>query len=697
MMNDAQNIKPFMGEYLSRLGVDIQKAQKANTACPVCKRGEDTGCFHYYRDTEKVKCFSCGFGGDIVDLYQEMTGTEKAEAFEALRVMFNVADYSDTKTEVRNSVATMKPKAEKAEKILDPKASAPVLQEKNYTEYYLQCQNNVGKVDYWHKRGLTDRTIEKFMLGYDPNSDRVIIPVSPVYYKARRINDDTNKPKYYNPSGAKIDFLNSVVLQFTERPIFLVEGEIDAMSIDQAGGNAIALSSTTNVEKFIELLNERRNSGNDLYRFPFVLSFDEDESGKKATEKASELLTKAGIPHITDNSFFIGCKDANEALMKDADLFAAELQRVEAEAVGVMESARKKALEEYRAKSQMVSKIDSLFEYQTGIASKAISTGIEALDSALDGGLYPGAMYSIGAGTGAGKTAFVLQIADNIAKAGRDVLYISLELPDVELIARSCSRISYTSAKRYTDTSTARNIMRGNFYTDKAEELAYNAISRYSAEIAPCIYVAAPDDIRDFNRKKVAELVKEHKRITGNSPVVILDYLQILQYEPGEERLSDKQKIDRDVIEMKSLAKQMQTPVIVVSAINRNSYKDTEKGLESFKESGSIEYTSDVAIVLNVANKTDTESMTEDALERQKFIPKKIDMRILKNRYGSTGTVKAFFMPMFGYYSTESVFTGATKYSLTEEEKSLFYARMPDVLPEKQSDPKKKQQSKLSF
>lgn len=702
-MDDIQELRPYMADYLQRLGVDTTKAKRGNTICPVCGGGRNTGCFHLYDGNGKVNCFSCGFNGDIVDLYKAINGVDTTEAIKALKREYNIADGKSNM--INSSAITTKKTATAKATSADLKEEKPV---KTYLESYDEWHNNLQsaeyqKVRYWEdERGLNDNTIEKFNLGYDIASGRAIIPVSPSYYKARLIGDKDNRGnnvKYMNPGGVQVEFLNIAFLMQKERPVFIVEGEVDAISICQAGGLAVALSSADNAVKFVERAKDYLQD----IEYPLIIAFDNDGESKtaEAVEKHSrEMQAKLhgyGVPFIVDNSFFIGCKDANEALKKDYFIFAAEVQRVEETAKGVYEAARRQALEDYQKRAQIVHRIDSLFEYQQGECSKPLPTGFDTLDSLLDGGLYPGGMYSIGAGTGAGKTAFVLQVADYMAKCGRDVLYISLELPDVEIISRSCSRLSYENAQNVNQASISRAFMRGQYVNAEAEETAYTTIAGYSANIAPHFYIAAPDDIRDFHRDTIKSIVCEHKRITGVAPVVFVDYVQILQGAPGEERLSDKQKTDRDIIALKTLAKQLKTPVVVVSSINRTNYgDDKEQGLDSFKESGIIEYTSDVAIILQKTKEKDSEDgkpITELEQAREKHIPKKINVKILKNRYGSRGVVRMFFMPMFGYYTTSEIYDRPTAYKLSQDEKTLRCIALDptEEQPKKDKKPQPKQ------
>lgn len=99
----------------------------------------------------------------------------------------------------------------------------------------------------------------------------------------------------------------------------------------------------------------------------------------------------------------------------------------------------------------IASKIDSFKRHIAETANiKPISTGFKNLDNILGGGLYAG-LYIIGAVSSLGKTTFSLQIADQIATSGTDVLIFSLEMATNELIAKSVSRLTY---KRHRKTKT---------------------------------------------------------------------------------------------------------------------------------------------------------------------------------------------------------------------------------------------------
>src|SRR5699024_5813442 len=89
----------------------------------------------------------------------------------------------------------------------------------------------------------------------------------------------------------------------------------------------------------------------------------------------------------------------------------------------------------------------------------------------------------------------------------------------------------------------------------------------------------------------------------GNKPVVVIDYLQILQ--PKDPRASDKQNTDWAVLDLKKISRAYNIPIIGISSFNRDNYKEAVN-MASFKESGAIEYSSDVLIGLQLKGIVDS-------------------------------------------------------------------------------------------
>ena len=293
----------------------------------------------------------------------------------------------------------------------------------------------------------------------------------------------------------------------------------------------------------------------------------------------------------------------------------------------------------------------------------AISTGFENLDEILDGGFYPG-LYFLGANSSLGKTSFLIQIADFIAKSGHKVLYFSLEMSANELIAKSLSRMSYLAdierGKSTRDILTARNFDKND------SELIRSCLKEYHDACGKNLIVM--EGIGDVKVDNIRQEVETLINKTGETPVVIIDYAQIIS--PVSDRKTDKQNVDYNIIELKRLSRDFGLPVIGISSFNRESYKESVS-MASFKESGAIEYSSDVLIGLQYEGwdkkkketkegeryETDSERLLRlDEIGQKmdaaaaKGQAQQIELKILKNRNGIRKTLNFDFYPRYNYF-----------------------------------------------
>lgn len=282
--------------------------------------------------------------------------------------------------------------------------------------------------------------------------------------------------------------------------------------------------------------------------------------------------------------------------------------------------------------------------FENGVRVKP-STGFHALDNALNGGLNPG-LIVIGGLSSLGKTTFALQMADSIARQGEPVLIISLEMSKYELMAKSISRESAfmaLDAAGQPGGFTTYQAMNPAPGTANMEKLAafQGIVNRYSDTIAPNIYIAY--GIETF--QGIENTIKAIHCQTDKYPVVILDYLQILP--PENPKLTDKQNTDIAIRETKKLAVKYNIPFIAISSINRTSYKECIT-MGAFKESGSIEYSSDVLLGLQLAG-AGQPGFDVDAEKRK--IPRNIELVVLKNRNGRAGDVIPLrFYPQYNLF-----------------------------------------------
>ena len=186
-----------------------------------------------------------------------------------------------------------------------------------------------------------------------------------------------------------------------------------------------------------------------------------------------------------------------------------------------------------------------------------------------------------------------------------------------------------TKNNTYDKAQTLVNVMRYSTLLKEEKELVKSAIGQYKTYVANNLYGC--EGVGSMGVKEIREKVKEHITYTGRTPIVIVDYLQILA--PMEPKATDKQNMDRAVVELKRISRDYKTPVIAISSLNRDNY--TRKvSMRSFKESGAIEYSSDVLIGLQFRN------VGNDGFDLDKEIaklPRELELVVLKNRKGKAG------------------------------------------------------------
>ena len=240
-----------------------------------------------------------------------------------------------------------------------------------------------------------------------------------------------------------------------------------------------------------------------------------------------------------------------------------------------------------------------------------MSTGIAGLDKALDGGLHAG-LTVLGAVSSMGKTSLMLQMADTLASAGRNVLFITIEMSRMELIAKSAVRGTRERARPLLDGKLPEEKVRG-------------LISAYRQKTGGRVELWEPDAplTPALLDEKVSAFCEQHE-----SPVLFLDYLQLVA--PARAGMTEKQTADAAVAMLKQLARRYDMPVIAASSLNREAYRpgSAEPGLSAFKESGSVEYSADLLLVLKYRTDADRENKTA---------PRHLALTILKNRFGATG------------------------------------------------------------
>lgn len=500
----------------------------------------------------------------------------------------------------------------------------------------------------------------------------------------------------YDPLGA-FDYA-------TERNIVAItEGEIDALTIfdikqDESAKEPlrwlrpIAMSGCKNTAQLLEALKGIA----DISKYGFILCLDGDQAGKDATIEVARLLDGMGASYTTRLIYPEGAKDFNEWAIKDRDTLRETLIDLVSnfdKYASKEEDESEKALDKYQADFGAGGVASSLLgDILSPVDPTPIKTGFSNLDKALGGEINAGVM-TIGGLSSLGKTSLILQIADQIALEGkRDAIYFSLEMSAKELVAKSISRLTYLLNGKDLAKTTAGIMQKSRWKRYGADDrnAIYNAFTAYKA-ISQRLYFIEPS--KAYSAQDIADAVREHIKTTKRKPVVFVDYLQILS--PITQRATDKQAVDENMTALKRLSAQEGLLIVLVSSLSRSNY-NSAIDMASFKDSGSIEYSSDYLLGLDLQDfyrkpftdldpaksSTQIRGIVKSAKEKT---PREIAVSVIKNRNGETGGLASFsFYPMFNcFIERDSEMTEQTKgaKTLAEQAETMGRSKEEESLP----------------
>ena len=308
--------------------------------CPF--HGEKTPSFYINTSKQIYKCFGCGEGGDVINFVMRIENLDFMDAVKLLADRCGI----EINTQVDEST---KERIEKSKKFQDIHVEAA----RFYFSNLIKTKN--PGYDYLRKRGLDDKIIKKFGLGYSLDSwnslmnylisigyknedliecglfgyksetkkiydkfrNRVMFPIfdyrGNVIGFGGRVLDDS-LPKYLNSPDTLIFNkrqnlygLNFARKEIKDRSIILVEGYMDLISLYQYGiKNVVATLGTA--------LTDGQGSLIKRYADTAIISYDSDEAGIKATLRAIEILNKLDINVKVLN--LKECKDPDEFIRK---------------------------------------------------------------------------------------------------------------------------------------------------------------------------------------------------------------------------------------------------------------------------------------------------------------------------------------------------------------------------------------------
>ena len=269
---------------------------------------------------------------------------------------------------------------------------------------------------------------------------------------------------------------------------------------------------------------------------------------------------------------------------------------------------------------QVAERIDMLFSRDNPSDVTGIPTGFSDLDS-MTSGLQPGDLVIVAGRPSMGKTAFSLNIAENVAlDTGLPVAVFSMEMASTQLAMRMIGSVGRLDQHR----------MRTGRLEDEDWEKLTTALGKLNE--AP-IFIDEGAGLSSFD---VRARARRLHRQCGKLGLIVVDYLQLMAApagRQGENRATEISEISRS---LKALAKELDVPVVALSQLNRSveTRPDKRPVMSDLRESGAIEQDADLILFIyrdEVYNPDSTDKGTAEII-------------IGKQRNGPIGRVRLTFI-----------------------------------------------------
>ncbi|MEE1075668.1 MAG: DNA primase [Acutalibacteraceae bacterium] len=313
-LKDRNDITDVVSSY-----VNLKRAGRLYSGrCPF--HNEKTPSFYVYPDTQSFYCFGCGAGGEVITFIKKI---ENLDYIDAVKLLAQRAGMDMPQDSYDDSMAKLKRRIYEINR--------------ETARFFHNCLiSPVGAkgLNYLRSRGLSNRTIKHFGLGYAPEQgfdlindlrdkgftdyemiqanvaikskngytvsrffDRVMYPIidlrgNVIAFGGRIMSDQ--KPKYLNTSDTPVFskstqlFALNMAKNINTRQLILAEGYMDVIALHQAGfQNAVATLGTALTPQQADLIRR--------YADEVVICYDSDEAGRKASDRAIALLRNAGV------------------------------------------------------------------------------------------------------------------------------------------------------------------------------------------------------------------------------------------------------------------------------------------------------------------------------------------------------------------------------------------------------------------
>ena len=337
-----------------------------------------------------------------------------------------------------------------------------------------------------------------------------------------------------------------------------------------------------------------------------------------ATHYAHIVRDKSMLRSLIDASTDI-LRDAYDASDEPRELVA----RAEAKIFQILEhrsSAEARPIDSVL--EEVMVRMDARMKHEHALGG--VETGFTDLDS-LCGGLHNSELVILAARPSMGKTAFAMNIAENVAiGAKQPALFVSLEMACLELADRLLCSAAQVNGQRLRNGTISQEDRR--------------RLVQKSAEISSSpLYI---DDTPGRTLTEIAAVARRLKRKQGLS-LIVIDYLQLI--EPDNPRDPRQEQVSKIARRLKTMSRELDIPVLCLAQLYRQAEasRDNRPRLNHLRESGAIEQDADVVMFVHREEYYQT---TDEDRERVKG---QAEIIIAKQRNGPIGDIKLLWQHEF--------------------------------------------------
>lgn len=290
-------------EIISLFGLRNASISRDEILCscpyPVHPNGDRNPSFRLNSEKGVYICYSCGAKGNLVKLAQDILGMDRYEA-------------------VRTFDVELTPEA------IDQMVKKGYEPPKPMTPLQMDVSRWMdGKNDYWHFRGFNDATIGKWQLGFDEQSNRVVVPIYDsgelVGWSKRTVGDD--QPKWLHSEGLEKSRLLFGLDRISSDAAIVVEAPLSVIMLDQYGvSNSVATFGCKMSDAQARMLRANFNT--------VMLWYDPDEAGQQGTrdaiEKLKDFVDVYVVPPTRDDPAAMSLDEDLEAMRSARPLWAVD-------------------------------------------------------------------------------------------------------------------------------------------------------------------------------------------------------------------------------------------------------------------------------------------------------------------------------------------------------------------------------------